>query len=156
MHCPFNHVDRIPDVPKDAGDSFVYKVPLKKNVYDTALGCVGVPFKLGHNGVDIDTDSFFTTRNTMERTREKNHLNVRTFSGAYFGSGNIYTYTDAYESRVNVSDRKSKSSVDYKSPIPNQFYYHFENVQKVNPLINGIHLNADTRMQLRKTINKKN
>lgn len=161
MNCIFNHCDRIKLKESDSRNQtvssnarFLHNVPSKKSVYDTALNCVGIPFQLGHGGLDIDTDSFLHTRNTTERTKTKNQFYGRTFSNAYFGSGSIYPFTNEFEKKTNIYSPKSKSTMEYRSPIPNLFYYHYDNVQKISPLITGIHQYADTRNELRKTTNR--
>lgn len=155
MDCIFNRSDRIKVAESDVGTKFVYSLPTKDSVYSTALNCIGISFNLGHGGFDnlMHTE----TRNSTERTKTRNQFNGRTFSNAYFGSGDMYPYTKEFESKTNIVSTKSrgKSDIEYRSPIPNQFYYHFENVQRVNPLISGIDMNIDTRMQQRKTLNKK-
>jgi hypothetical protein len=154
MDCMFNKSDRKKDAELDTGMYFLHSFPAKSDVYNTALGCVGMGFQLGHGGLDIDTDSFMHTRNTTERTKTKVQLNARTFSNAYFGSGGIYPSTREFETNTNILSNKNKSSIEHRSPIHNVFYYHYNNVQRVNPMVTGIHFNVDTRMELRKALHK--
>lgn len=119
---------------------------------DTALMCPAIPYKIGNwsglNGRDIENDSWFRTRDNIERNKEKNQLNARSFSNAYFGTGELYGETKSKFNVVGEISEKHRSFTENHSVIPYQFYFHFENPQKTKFLPKS----QDTRMELRRVL----
>jgi hypothetical protein len=124
-------------------------------VKDTALMCPGIPYKIGdwsgYNGKDIEYDSWFRTRDNIERTKGKTQLNARSFSNAYFGSGEIFGEIKSKFNVVGEVSQKHKTYIENQSTIPYKFYYHFENPQKTTFLPKS----QDTRMELRRILSNK-
>lgn len=135
-----------------------YALPSRDQVMTTALGCAGIPFQLGHwsgmDGAGIDTDSY--QRNvTIKDVREQ--LFAQSFSNAYFGSGPVVPFSDEFNKSTHIlTNRKRQTQIgpEDKSVIPYQFFYHFDNPQKINPMRTGLETNQDTRMELRRELRK--
>jgi hypothetical protein len=146
----------------------IYPLPSKSSVMNTALGCVGVPFQLGHHsgvyGEDIDADSISRINKVWNREKEKNQLFGQTFSNAFFGTGPYFPDSEIFNQSTNIFSDKKKiykneclSCIVEKSHIPHKFYYHFSNPQRINKMRIGFDIGQDTRMELRKVFpsNKK-
>jgi hypothetical protein len=209
MSCPFHKTNRIgPDCLREAdrGSSFVYNTPTPSQVFDTALGCVGVPFRLGYTLSSGNSESdrvpcLQRSQQSWQRTKERTEHKGFDFSDAFrctrtskptsplptskptsplptskptsplptSPSPTSLCLRDTYINQMqnpfrnrltslldkqnfthSLSERKkSKMTFPPNSAMSLKFAYHFTHPQRVNPMIDGIDIHQDTRMEQR-------
>lgn len=185
MSCPFHKTNRIgPDCLREAdrGSSFVYSTPTRSQVFNTALDCVGVPFRLGYTLSSGNSESdrvpcLQRSQQSWQRTRERTEHKGFDFSDAFrcaptsspSPSPTALCLCDPYINQMEnpfrnrltslldkqnfthlLSERKkSKNNFAPNSAMSLNFSYHFTHPQRVNPMIDGIDIHQDTRMEQR-------